>query len=242
VRKRQAFTLVELLVVIAIVGVLVGLLLPAIQAARASARRSHCWNSLRQIGVATHLFANNHYGQFPQAWHQTDMVAKETKSWVYTLSPFIENVDTIRICPDHLTGQDWVREGKKGTSYLISELISVPISSHPTATSDNATIVSVLNLHKMKATSKTIIEFEIADRGTAEDEHCHPYTSWYKPDHVTDKTVWDYLLREVHPARHQELSNFLYADGHVETISEETLSSWVERDIQNGTCFALPEK
>jgi prepilin-type N-terminal cleavage/methylation domain-containing protein len=89
---RKGFTLVELLVVIAIIGILVALLLPAIQAAREAARRTQCTNNIKNLALACQNYHDT-YGQFPLnygQWNIRDPLDGRSTSWMVQILPFIE--------------------------------------------------------------------------------------------------------------------------------------------------------
>ena len=83
--KTRGFTLVELLVVIAIIGVMVGLLLPAVQAAREAARRMQCANNMKQLGMAAHNFADMSRGKLPTGCRDYNFM-----TWATFILPYLE--------------------------------------------------------------------------------------------------------------------------------------------------------
>jgi prepilin-type N-terminal cleavage/methylation domain-containing protein/prepilin-type processing-associated H-X9-DG protein len=151
-RPLAAFTLVELLVVIAIIGILVALLLPAIQAAREAARRTECKNKLRQMGIGllNHVdsykaFPTGGAGPSPQIQNYVDTsgkpfgLKKQGLGWAYQILPYLEEgavrslvtqdllEDTtipLYICPSRRQGQSAVTE--QGTVKLTDYAAAQP--------------------------------------------------------------------------------------------------------------------
>jgi prepilin-type N-terminal cleavage/methylation domain-containing protein len=126
---RWGFTLVELLVVIAIIGVLIALLLPAVQKVREAANRTQCANNLKQIGLAMHNFHDT-YGVFPtqgdQSWtgisYDSSLAPLGYKyqlaGWLFQILPFIEQ-DNLYKLPDCFPAGTTPTTGCKNFTWIV---------------------------------------------------------------------------------------------------------------------------
>jgi len=227
--RRRGFTLVELLVVAAVIGLLLGIALPAVVGTRETANATVCANNLRQIGLAMHMFAETHDGKFPSTYHDGD-----DKSWIYTLAPFMENVDEVRCCP--LDSQAPMRLENDGTSYVINGYIAMKHED------------SKRNIDKLSSKSHTITVFEGAnarDPKSFNFEHTHPW-HWFVPAAITQRRVWSRAIEEIQADRHWSsgkedqtagMSHYLYADGHVELFHATKVKAWADE----GNNFAKPQ-
>ena len=150
-RFRIGFTLVELLVVIAIIGILVALLLPAVQAAREAARRTQCSNNLKNIGLALHNYHDT-FKVFPPVllhssrWHTTgnsqlkywkcpeNDFRLNTTGWAMLL-PFVEEKTAydrynFDVCsnPANAYGYAWAGDGHTDSYGNVGQLINLPVT------------------------------------------------------------------------------------------------------------------
>ncbi|HZZ28285.1 MAG TPA: DUF1559 domain-containing protein [Pirellulales bacterium] len=244
---RLGFTLVELLVVIAIIGILIALLLPAVQSTREAARRAQCSSNMRQVGLAMRQFCDVHHGQWPletgSAGVNSDpTTGLYTNCWIYTITPFMEDVDAIRICPDDPNGD--ARRAAKMTSYVLNDYLSTEAPPGQ----------QFLNAWKLKASSKTIVMFEASNANAVDltKDHIDCY-KWLLKSTILQGQVWDKITGDVQVDRHGGMNylplnnndprriggggaNYLYADGHVDFVSEVQVFTWANSLFN----FAIP--
>ena len=132
--SHAGFTLVELLVVIAIIGVLVALLLPAVQAAREAARRTQCTNNIRQLGLAVHNFHDVNL-VFPAAQDQW-INSKGTTigcSWLTRILPFIEQQSVYQLYNFDAAWDDAATNAKPQTGVICTKIKGFLCPSAPPA-------------------------------------------------------------------------------------------------------------
>jgi prepilin-type N-terminal cleavage/methylation domain-containing protein/prepilin-type processing-associated H-X9-DG protein len=224
--RRRAFTLVELLVVIAIIAVLIGLLLPAVFSARESARRTQCANNMRQIGLAIHQFCGNHGGKFPLVAHDRT----RDESWIYSLAPYLEQVDEIRLCPNDLRRIE--RQSQRITSYAMNGYLREPDQS-PFGSEPGF----ISNFNALRATSRTMMVFEAGFNVEANFDHVES-PDWFSSFNVKRNLVWSAVQADVAVERHTAGANYLFADGHVALIAASEIAAWCNR----GENFAIPPR
>jgi prepilin-type N-terminal cleavage/methylation domain-containing protein/prepilin-type processing-associated H-X9-DG protein len=131
-RPHHAYTLVELLVTITIIGILIGLLLPAVQIAREAARRASCLNNLHQVALAAQCY-HDARGQFPAGVHPFAMVGNVptggTNLWVEML-PYIEQPNLFEKW-DYLDNRNNVAGGMNATTAQVIKIMLCPTDPMP---------------------------------------------------------------------------------------------------------------
>jgi prepilin-type processing-associated H-X9-DG protein/prepilin-type N-terminal cleavage/methylation domain-containing protein len=184
-----AFTLVELLVVIAVIAILAALLLPAMAKAKQKAWAAACLSNIRQIGLASRMYADDNADALPRSIHTG-------QSWVNTLQPYTSGTNLWR-CP---------RDANKtrNFSYALNDYFLPPATGSGTSDYSKAT--------QVPAPTDTFWLGECADHYVSFD-HFH-----FSESNDGDYSPFAFAS-QVAIRRHLSGANYLYADGHAQFLN-----------------------
>ncbi len=201
--RLSAFTLIELLVVISLIALLVGLLLPALAAARENAHGALCKSNLRQIGIATHLYAHDHDGKLPKPPGFGDLSGSMER---WTRQPWGKG---IWVCPSQFEFKHGVWTSSYGYNwqYLLQKKSGYPYTGWNGLDNDGQALAAVAD------PSETMVFID----------H-HPAAGmtnlWSYVQRPSDTTPLDGMGRV--DFRHgADTANALFLDGHVESVHED---------------------
>ncbi len=202
-----------------IIAVLAGLILSVISHSMMTSNRAACLSNMRQIGMALSLYACDHDGCLPPTSHTTG-IRYIGESWIYLLSDYLGNLDSVRVCPaDESERKQYILK-QKATSYVLNNLVF-----------DDPAFNRLSNLPVPSATlSMFILSADKKKPGPAHDHtHSDGWLTWYA---FLDDTEPDRHRTGVRAAdRLKGSANYLYMDGHVENISAASMKKIFDKGI-----------